>query len=52
MSLIDPTRIMNNLIVLGVLFAIGFMVYSKMDREKVKATIDGIKKLFGGSKDD
>ncbi len=51
MPLIDPTRIINNLTVLGVLLGIGFMIYSRMDKEKVKSTIDGIKKLFGGKEE-
>ena len=51
MPLLDMSRIGNNLIVLGVLFAIGFMIYSKMDREKTRQTIDGLKNLFGGKKE-
>lgn len=47
MSLINPTRVVNNLVVLGILLGVGFMIYSKMDKEKVKSTIEGIKKLFG-----
>ncbi len=52
MALIDPSRILNNLIVLAALLGIGFLVYSKMDKEKVKSTIDGFKKLFGGSREE
>ena len=47
MTLIDPTRIINNLVVLGVLAWIFFMIYSAMDKEKVKSTIESIKGLFG-----
>jgi len=47
MPLIDPTRIGNNLIVLGILFAIGFMIYQKMDKERVRETVEGLKNLFG-----
>lgn len=47
MPLIDPTRIINNLIVLGVLGGIFFLIYSKLDKEQVKNVIDGIKRLFG-----
>lgn len=51
MPLIDPSRIFNNLVALGVIFGIGFMIYSKMDKEKVKSTIEGLKGLFGGKKE-
>jgi len=51
MPLIDPTRIMNNIIALGVIAWIFFMIYSKMDKEKVKDTIERLKNLFGGKKD-
>jgi len=51
MPLISLSRVGNNLIVLGVLLGIGFMIYSKMDKEKVRSTIDGIKRLFGGKKE-
>ena len=51
MPLIDTTRIINNLIVLAVLFGIGFMIYSKMDKEQVKATMEGIKRLFSGKEE-
>jgi len=47
MSLIDPSRIFNNLVALGVIFGIGFMVYSKMDKARVKDTIERLKNLFG-----
>ena len=46
MPLIDPARIFNNLIVLGVLGWIFFMIYLKLDKEKVKSTMEGIKGLF------
>lgn len=47
MSLIDPSRIFNNLIVLAIIAWIGFMVYSKMDKARVKDTIERLKNLFG-----
>ena len=46
MPLIDATRVFNNLIVLGILFGIGFMIYSKLDREKVRNTMENIKGLL------
>lgn len=51
MPLMNLSRVGNNLIVLGILFAIGFMIWSKMDREKVRGTVDGLKRLFGGKKE-
>ena len=51
MPLIDPSRIINNLIVLGVLLGIGFMIYSRMDKEKVKATVASLKNLFGSKEE-
>ena len=51
MTLINPTRIMNNLIVLGVLGWIFFMIYTKMDKEKVKDTWEKLSNLFGGKKE-
>ena len=51
MPLIDPTRILNNLIALAAVGAIFFMIWSKMDKEKTRDTIEGIKKLFGGKKE-
>ena len=51
MSLLDISRVRNNLVVLGILFAIGFMIYSRADREKARATIDGLKRLFGRKKE-
>jgi len=47
MPLLDPTRIINNIIVLVILGGIFFMIWNKLDQEKVKSTIEGIKKLFG-----
>ena len=47
MPLINLTRVGNNLIVFAILFGIGFMIYSKLDREKVRSTMDGIKNMFG-----
>ena len=51
MSLLDISRVGNNLIAFGILFAIGFMIWSKMDKEKTRHTIEGFKKLFGGKKE-
>ncbi len=51
MSIIDPVRVLNNLIALGVIAGIGFMIWSKMDKEKTRNTIGNIKKLFGGKKE-
>ena len=51
MPLIDFTRVVNNLIVLGVLVGIGFMIWSRMDKGRTRETIDGIKRLFGGKKE-
>lgn len=51
MPLLNPSRIINNLTALGVILAIGFMIYSKMDKEKVRDTIDKLKGLFGGKKE-
>ncbi len=51
MSLIDPTRVLNNLIALGAIFAIGFMIYVKMDKARVKDTIEKLKGLLGGKKE-
>lgn len=51
MSLIDPARIMNNLIALGIIAWVFFMIYSKMDKARVKDTVDRLKNLFGGKKE-
>ena len=51
MSLLNITRIINNLIVLGVVGWIFFMIYTKMDKEKVKDTWERLSKLFGGKKE-
>ena len=51
MSLLNISRVGNNLIVLAILFGTGFMIHSKLDRETVKSTIEGIKRLFVGNKD-
>ncbi len=47
MSLLDASRVLQNLIGLGVIFAIGFMIYSKMDKAQVRHLIDSIKGMFG-----
>lgn len=46
MSLIDPTKVLNNLIVLGVLLFIFIMIYSRIDKERLKAIRDSIKGMF------
>ena len=46
MPLIDGSRVMNNVIVLGVLAWVFFMIYSKMDKAQVKTLIDNIKGMF------
>ena len=51
MPLLDATRVFNNLIALGVIGWIFFMIYSKMDKEKVKDTMERLKGLFGGKKE-
>ena len=51
MPLLSLSRVTNNLIALGVVAWIFFMVYSKMDKEKVKDTMDKLKGLFGGKKE-
>ena len=51
MQLINPTRIFNNLIALAVIGWIFFMIWTKLDQEKVKGTIEGIKKLFRGKEE-
>ena len=51
MPLLDPARILNNLIALGVVGWIFFMIYSKMDKGKVKDTMERLKGLFGGKKE-
>lgn len=51
MALIDPSRVVNNFIALGVIAWIIFMVYTKMDKERVKDTMAKLKGLFGGKKE-
>jgi len=51
MPLINATRVLNNIIVLGVLAAIGFMIYLKLDKERVKSTIESIKGWFGSKEE-
>ncbi len=47
MTILDPSRILNNLLALGIISGVGFMIYSKMDKEQVKSLIEGIKRVFG-----
>ncbi len=51
MSLLDMSRIGNNLLALGVILAIVFMIYSKMDQAKVRNVINRLKEFFGGNKE-
>lgn len=51
MPILDISRVGNNLIAFGILAGIFFMIWSKMDKEKTRHTIEGIKKLFGGKKE-
>ncbi len=51
MSLIDITRVGNNLVALVIIAGIAFMIWSKMDKNETKRTIDAIKGLFGGKKE-
>ena len=51
MPLLDISRVGNNLIAFGILAGIFFLIWSKMDKEKTRHTIDGFKKLFGGNKE-
>ncbi len=51
MPILSLSRVGNNLIVLGILAGIFYMIYTKMDKEKTRNTIEGIKKLFGGKKE-
>ncbi len=45
------SRVGNNLIAFGIVAWIFFMIYSKMDKAKVKDTIDKLKGVFGGKKE-
>jgi len=47
MPFIDPTRILNNLVVLAILLFIFIMIYSKIDKEKLKEIKEAIKGMFG-----
>ena len=51
MPLLSMSRVGNNLIALAVLAWVFFMIYSKMDKQKTRDTIDKIKGLFGGKKE-
>jgi len=46
MALIDPSRILNNIVALGVILGIGFLIYSQMDKQKIQSTLEGIKGMF------
>ena len=52
MALINSTQVIQNVIALIAIAAIAFLIYSKMDKGKAKSTIGGIKRLFGGGKDE
>ncbi len=47
MSLINPSIVLNNFVALGVIVGIGFMMWSRMDKERTREIIEGIKRLFG-----
>lgn len=47
MPLINPTRILNNLLVLGILAGIGFMIYSKMNKDKIQSVKEKIQGWMG-----
>ena len=51
MPLLNISRVGNNLIALAVIAWIFFMIYARMDKAKVKDTIDKLKGLFGGKKE-
>ena len=51
MSIIDPTRVINNLIALFIVGWVFFLIYSKIDKERTKETWDNLKNLFGGKKE-
>ncbi len=51
MPLLDLTRVVDNLLVLAILFIIGFMIYTKMGSEKAKGTMERLKGLFRGKKE-
>ncbi len=51
MPLMSLSRVGNNLIALGVIIWIFFMIYSKMDKARVKDTMNRLKGLFGGKKE-
>ncbi len=46
MPLLDMTRVVDNILVLVILFIVGFMIYTKIDREKAKDTMERLKGLF------
>jgi len=46
MPLIDPTRIFNNLIVLGILFELGLMIYFKIEKERREAIKEFFKRIL------
>ncbi len=52
MALIDPALVVQNVIALAAIATIAFLIYSKADKEKSKATIEGLKRLFGGNKNE
>jgi len=51
MPLIDPTRVLNNLIVLGILLGLGLMIYFKMEKDKREALSEFIKKMLGSKEE-
>lgn len=47
MPLINPSSILSNVLVLGIIFWIGFMIYSKMDKLQVHNAMEKIKGWIG-----
>lgn len=47
MPLFNASRAWNNLLTLIILSIFLFIIYSKLDKEKVRDTIDNIKAWFG-----
>ena len=50
-TLIEPSNLLSNLLVMGIIFWIGFMVYSKMDKQQVHNTIERIKGWIGNKEE-
>ena len=46
MPLINASRVINNLLVLAILFGIGLLIYSKLDKNQIRHIINSIGGLF------